>query len=226
MPVNPTLCSLPSAPAAQYAVENLYAVGCPVSNQLAALERAIARNASRQAEESALIGDLEFLTTEPAMVTAKPSGDTAEKNDTAGPLSYPSPLHGGSVVKTPLRTPTLQRDYAQYWARQNAYHLAGIKALTVLARYLILEAKGIATRQELENARDDVERVTAAARLLAEQTLARWQARLHEARSTLDDLRLEAQRLHKEHLLHAVRAPADRPLLGFDGCRSSAERWK
>lgn len=186
------------------------------------LEERLGRNQVRQIEQAELIGDLELLTTEPAMVTVKPSGDTAEKNDTAGPLSIPSPLHGGSVVKIPFKTPALQQDYAQYWAHQNSVSLAGRKASTELARAVLLEAKGIATRQELENARYEVERITAEARLLAEQTLARWQTRLHEERSALAALLSEAERLREEQLLYTLLAPADGQLLGFDGWSAGA----
>jgi hypothetical protein len=47
---------------------------------------------------------LHLLTTEPAMVMANPSGDTAKKGGIAGPLFATSLLHGGSVVKLFLRT--------------------------------------------------------------------------------------------------------------------------
>lgn len=181
------------------------------------LDERLARNQALQSEHAALVGDLQLLTTEPAMVTVKPSGDTAEKGDTAGPLSLPSPLHGGSVVKTLFQTPALQQDHAQYWAHQNSFELAGRKALAEFARKAVLEAKGIATRQELENARYEVERITAEARLLAEQTLARWQMRLEEERSLLAGLRSEAQRLREEQSLYTLLAPADGQLLGFDG---------
>jgi HlyD family secretion protein len=95
--------------------------------------------------------------------------------------------------------------------------VAGRKALTELARCVILEAKGIATRQELENARYEVERVTAEARLLAGQTLARWQARLQDERSILAGLLSEEKQLREEQRLYTLRAPADGQLLELEG---------
>lgn len=52
-----------------------------------------------QIEHPNLINAFYHLTTEPAMVTVEPSGDTAKKDGLAGPLSDPSLLYGGSVVK-------------------------------------------------------------------------------------------------------------------------------
>lgn len=199
------------------------AMGPEATAQWAALEEDLARNQARQAEQSALIGELEILTTEPAMVTVKPSGDTAEKNDTAGPLSIPSPLHGGSVVKPFLRTPALQQDYSRYWAEQNLNHLAGSDALRILARYIILQAKGTAPPQALENACSEVERVTTDARRLAEQTLARWKTRLQEERVILAGLITEAQRLREAQRSYWLLRAAARPPIGFDGCRSVGE---
>jgi hypothetical protein len=65
------------------------------------------------ARRAILRGEIQLLTTEPALVTVKPSGDTAEKNDTAGPLSIPSPLHGGSVVKNSRAIPGSQPSWAR-----------------------------------------------------------------------------------------------------------------
>jgi HlyD family secretion protein len=126
------------------------------------------------------------------------------------------------VVKTPFKTAALQQDYVQYWAQQGSFDLAGRKALTEFARQAMLEARGIATRQELENARYEVDRITAEARLLAEQTLARWQKRLEDERFALAGLLSEEQRLREEQLLYVLRAPADGQLLGFDGWSAGA----
>lgn len=186
------------------------------------LEERLALNQARQGEHLALIDDLRLLTTEPAMVTANPSGDTAGKDDTAGPLSIPSPLHGGSVVKPTFKTGALQQDYIQYWAQQNPLELAGRKALKEFARQVVLETKGIATRQELENARYEVERITTEARLLAEQTLARWQTRLATERTALAGLESEHQRLREEQLLYVLRAPADGQVLDFSAWAAGA----
>jgi HlyD family secretion protein len=180
------------------------------------LEERLARNAALQAEHAALIGDLILLTTEPALVTVPPSGDTVGNGDTAGPLSSPSPLRGGSVVKL-LQAPALAQEHAQFRAQQHASLLAETKARSNLARYTKLEARGIATRQELENARYEAERLQAESRLHVEQVLARWQSRLRDERAVLAGLEADAQRLAAEQALHVVRAPAEGQLIGFNG---------
>lgn len=63
------------------------------------LKERLARNHALQTAPADLIGSLHLLTTEPVMVTVNPSGDTAKKDDIAGPLFATSLLHGGSVVK-------------------------------------------------------------------------------------------------------------------------------
>jgi len=68
------------------------------------LEQRLAGSHVLQTSHAELVGYLHLLTTEPAMVMANPSGDTAKKGGIAGPLFAPSLLHGGSVVKPFLRT--------------------------------------------------------------------------------------------------------------------------
>jgi multidrug resistance efflux pump len=181
------------------------------------LEQRLARNQARQAEHADLIHDLHILTTEPVVVTALPSGDTAKKDVIAGPLFVPSLLYEGSVVKPPLRTAALRQERTQLTTQQESYRLAETKARTELTRYTVLEARGIATRQELENARYEAERLHAESRLLIEQTQVRWQARLREERLAQAALISEAERLLEEKAHYTLRAPADGQLMGFNG---------
>lgn len=181
------------------------------------LEERLARNHALQAEHADLVGDLHLLTTEPVMVMGNPSGDTVKKDGIAGPLFASSLLHGGSVVKPFLRTAALKQEQAQLFAQQESYRLAENKAGNELTRYTILEAKGIATRQELENASYEVQRLQAESRLLLEQTLARWQARLRDELMAQASLVSEAERLREEQTLYTIRAPADGQLVGFNG---------
>jgi HlyD family secretion protein len=181
------------------------------------LEERLSRNHALQADYADLIGDLHFLTTEPAVVTVESSGDTAQKDEPAGPLAKPSSRHGGSVVKPSLGTSALQQEWAQFHAQQESSLLAETKARTELARYAELEAKGIATRQELENARYEAGRRQAESRVLIEQTLARWQTRLRDERTALAGLKSEAHRLQEERSQYTLRAPADGQLMGFNG---------
>ncbi len=76
------------------------------------LQEHLGRNHGLQVEPADLVGDLHLLTTEPALVMDNPSGDSAKKGGIAGPLFAPSLLHGGSVVKSFLRTATRQRHLA------------------------------------------------------------------------------------------------------------------
>jgi multidrug resistance efflux pump len=181
------------------------------------LEERLARNQARQAEHAELIHDLNILTTEPVVVTAQPSGDTARKDVIAGPLFVPSLLYEGSVVKPLLRTAALRQERMQLMTQQESHRLAETKARNELTRYTVLEARGIATRQELEHARYEAERLHAESRLLIEQTQVRWQARLREERLAQAALISEAARLLEEKVHYTLRAPADGQLMGFNG---------
>jgi multidrug resistance efflux pump len=180
------------------------------------LEERLARNQALQAEHAALIHDLHILTTEPVVVTGNPSGDTTEKDVIAGPLFVPSLFYEGSVVKPLLRTAALRQEQTQFAAQWESRRLAQAKARHELARYTLLEARGIATRQELENASYEAERSQAESRLLIEQTLVRWQARLREEHLTQAALLSEAERLREEKAHYILRAPADGQLMGFN----------
>ncbi len=111
----------------------------------------------------------------------------------------------------------LRQEWRQYSVQLDSYRLAQEKAAGELARYVTLAAKGIATQQELDNARYEVGRLEAEARLLREQTLSRWQARLREEGTALADLESEKQRLDDEREHYTLRAPAGGALLGFAG---------
>lgn len=154
------------------------------------VEERLARNHALQAEHAALLADLRFLTTE--SVT-------------------------GPETRSALATSILQQEHAQFLAQLDSFRLAETKASTELARYATLAAKGIATRQELDHARYESERLQAESRLLIEQTLARWQTKLREQHTTLAGLLSEAQRLREELAQFTVRAPADGVLVDFHG---------
>ena len=116
-----------------------------------------------------------------------------------------------------LQTNPLRRELGQFQAQLDAYRLAETKAGGELARYTTLADKGIATRQELDNARYEVERLRAEARLFREQTLARWAARLRDEQSAHDDLASSLRRLEEQRAQHVVRAPVAGVLVGFNG---------
>jgi membrane fusion protein, peptide pheromone/bacteriocin exporter len=116
--------------------------------------------------------------------------------------------------------------YAEEWNGYRAQlvsgRLAEARADNEQSRYAILAGKGIATQQELENARFETERLRAESRLLQAQTLARWQARLEDAVTALEGLASEEQRLTEERTHCVVRAPVDGVLVGFTGWSSGA----
>lgn len=162
----------------------------------------LARNQTLQTERGALIADLRQLTAD--------HSDTPEEKSTA--------LAGASALSaTELQTPALQADYTQFRTQLESYRLAETKARNELARYAALAAKGIASQQELDNARYEVERLQAESRLLAEQARARWQARLRDEQTARADLVSEEQQLREEQTRYTLRSPAAGVLVGFTG---------
>jgi len=143
----------------------------------------------------------------------------------AGYAASIADLHGliaaigreGPVASVEFQTPALRQEFAQHLVQAESYRLAETKARNELARYTTLAAQGIATRQELDNTRYEVDRLQAESRLVVEQTLSRWQSRLHEERTTLAGLISEEQRLGEEARHYILRAPASGVLVGFSG---------
>lgn len=122
-----------------------------------------------------------------------------------------------------LRTTAMRHELRQFEAQLAAYELAGAKAGNELGRYTTLAEKGIATRQELDNARFEAERLQAEARLFREQARARWAARLREEQATHADLVSAIRRLEEERVRHVVRAPVGGVLVGFIGWSPGAQ---
>ncbi|HWA27578.1 MAG TPA: HlyD family efflux transporter periplasmic adaptor subunit [Lacunisphaera sp.] len=122
-----------------------------------------------------------------------------------------------------LQVEICRRERTQFQAQLDAFRLAATKAGGELARYAALAEKGIATRQELDNARYEVERLQAEARLFREQTLARWAARWREEQSAQDELVSGLRRLEEQRIQYVVRAPAAGVLVGFNGWNSGAQ---
>lgn len=125
-------------------------------------------------------------------------------------------LSAGEQVEG-LRTRSLRHELLQFQAQLDAYRLAGAKAGSELARYTTLANKGIATRQELDNARFEAERLAAESRLFREQTRSRWATRMKDEQTAHDDLVSSIRRLEEEKMRQEVLAPVDGVLLGFNG---------
>lgn len=181
------------------------------------LEERMARNQVLEAGHADLIADLQNLTTGPVVAAARPSVDGRANGGTPGTLPSPSLRPDGPVVNLSFRTAALRQEYAQILAQLVSYELAEAKAGNELARYTTLATKGIATRQELDNAQYEVERLQAESRLLVAQTLARWQARLRDEQTAQAGLVSEAQRLQEEQTHYTLRSPAAGVLVGFSG---------
>ncbi len=181
------------------------------------LAERLSRNQAQQTEHADLAADLKFLTTETALEATDPLTAGSGSGAVAGPRRPAGSLQGGSVVGWSFRTPTLRQEHAQFLAQADSYRLAEAKARNELVRYTTLAGKGIATQQELDNARYEAERLHAESRLLVEQTLARWQSRLREEQVAQADLASEAQRLREEQTQYTLRAPAGGVLVGFSG---------
>jgi multidrug resistance efflux pump len=154
-------------------------------------EARLQRNLALQAEHEALKADLEMLTA--------------------------TPVTDGQTVERIFRTPLLHQEYVHHRAERDAYRLAEEKARNELARYATLAGKGIATQQELDNARYEADRLNAQSRLLQEQARFRWQTRRRETATALAGLVSEELRLRAEQTHYTVRSPATGALLGFAG---------
>jgi HlyD family secretion protein len=135
----------------------------------------------------------------------------------AGLVSLLTAISAREESVTAVLPADLRQELAQYQVQLGSYHLAENKARGELARYTALADKGIATPQELENARYESDRLRTESHLLTEQVCTRWQARLREESATLAELALEAQRLGEERGGYILRAPARGTLLGFTG---------
>lgn len=151
----------------------------------------LARNRARQREAQALVADLQLLT-----------GALAE---------------GREVVPGDLHVPALRQEQAHYLAQRATARLAEARARQEGARIAALAARGIATQQELDNARYEVARLAAEERLLTEQALLRWHTQCRQEQETLAELVSTGQRWQEEERQTVVRAPAAGLVLGFSG---------
>ena len=158
------------------------------------VDERLARNRALQEEHAGRIADLRQVTTLAAKFEAG------------------EPVQAGDWL-----TAVCAQEWNGYRAQLTSYQLAEAKAINEQTRYTTLAGRGIATQQELENARYEAERLHAESRLLQAQTLARWQTRLEEAATTLTGLESEEQRLEEERTHSIVRAPVDGVLVGFTG---------
>jgi HlyD family secretion protein len=166
------------------------------------LDERLARNRSLQHEQSGLVADLQRLT-----ATRRDEG--AIEADFA---AVPSPESMDNFA-----TPLLAREFAQYSIQFEAGLLALTKACAARDRIGLLAVRGLVTEQERDEARYAVERGQSDQRLLIQQTMAGWQARLREAGMALDSLASEERRLLEEQTLAIVRAPVTGTVQGLVG---------
>jgi multidrug resistance efflux pump len=124
---------------------------------------------------------------------------------------------GADAPSVSWQTAAGAEEWNGYRAQLASCRLAEAKAVNEQSRYTALAGKGIATLQELENARYEAERLRTESRLLQAQTLARWQTRLQEIATALAGLLSEEQRLEEERMQGIVRAPVAGVLVGFTG---------
>ena len=122
-----------------------------------------------------------------------------------------------SLRSIDLHTAALRQDLAQYLTQAESYRLAQNKAQNDFERYESLATKGIATMQELDNARFEAQRLANETRLLLAQTLAKWESRLRDEQLAVADLVSESLRLEEERAHYALRAPVDGVLVSFAG---------
>lgn len=180
------------------------------------LDERIVRNGELQRSTASLIADLVTLS---AMNDDEPANRAAQGQLLLPPTSPASPGTGSGNL---VATAALRGEMAELAARAEANRLAEAKGQTELARATALADRGIASRRELDDARYALERTQAEGRLLLRQAQSRWQARLHEERTTLDSLRSEAVRLESERTLATIRAPAAGTIQVSPGLRPGA----
>ena len=166
------------------------------------LDERLARNRALQHEQSSLVADLQRL-------TATRREEAATEADFA---AVPSPESMDNFA-----TRLLAREFAQYSIQFEAGLLALTKARAARDRVGLLAVRGLVTDQERDEARYAVERVQSDQRLLIQQTMAGWQARLWEAGTALDSLVSEERRLLEEQTLAIVRAPVTGTVQGLVG---------
>ena len=168
------------------------------------LNERLARNRAQQAEHAALIADLKWL------INAEDAKSAKEPDRTnISALAVTSAFQ--------FQTHALRQEHAQFLAQADSSRLAEAKARNELARYTTLAGKGIATQQDLDNARYEAERLEAESRLLVEQTLSRWQGRLRDELTAQANLASQAEQLREAQAQFTLRAPADGVLVGFTG---------
>lgn len=163
-------------------------------------EERLARNRQLQREKAGLISDLAMLT---AKVAKLDRGPDATMPDTVAALAP--------------ATPALARSYAQFLTQWQSGTLALAKARATRDRDDALEAKGIVTPQERDDARYAHARAGSDLHLLAEQALTAWQAQLRDEQTALDQLDSEEKRLQEELTLAVVRAPVGGTVQGLVG---------
>jgi HlyD family secretion protein len=166
------------------------------------LDERLARNRALQHEQSGLVADLQRLT------ATRREGAATEADFAA----VPSPDSMDNFA-----TRMLAREFAQYSIQFEAGLLALTKACAARDRIGLLAVRGLVTDQERDEARYAVERVQSDQRLLIQQTMAGWQARLWEAGTALDSLVSEERRLLEEQTLAIVRAPVTGTVQGLVG---------
>jgi multidrug resistance efflux pump len=121
-----------------------------------------------------------------------------------------------------LQTDPLRLEQLEFQTQLEIRRLAEARAGGEFTRYSTLADKGIATRQELENARYEAVQRRTETRLFLEQARGRWAARLRDEQVAHDDLVSAIRRLEQEKSDHVVRAPVSGVLVGFGGWSAGA----
>ena len=170
------------------------------------VDERLARNRALQQEQAGLVADLQRLTARREVPAQAPDAAVAPPGEAMGDFA----------------TLLLAREYAHYTVQFEAGVLALTKACAARDRIGRLAARGLVTEKERDDAAYEFERVQSDQRLLIQQTMAGWQARLREARTTLDTLGSEERRLQEEQTLAVIRAPVAGTVQGLVGLAQGA----
>lgn len=157
-------------------------------------------NKHQQMESEAVIGDL--LTLVAAYSSAAEKMDLVD-HERSEALSF--------------KTGVVSAENSRFRELINSNLLARSKAQVELARYTRLAGKGIASKQTLDNATYELKRAQSELKILFEESLSRWHAKLKEEKAAQKNLITENALLTEQLSYYTIRSPSDGVLIGFAG---------
>lgn len=189
------------------------------------LDEKIALNVVRMRETAAHLADLSLLLR--SVATPSSALDAARWSEV--PLGGKDAGAGSArlVPAIKLDAPAFassarRQDYLQLLAQLETLELRLDRARRELHRTRALQARGLVTDRDLDDARFAADSIAGECALLLSQSVTRWQADLADREAQRESLAAEARQLAEEKNLYTVRAPSDGALSGFSGLTAGA----